>query len=56
MDNPSSESNSPLDTNQAASIFAEILEPRKEEQEAPAVEAEAQNAEAEAAFHRRHQR
>lgn len=51
MDNQASESsNTPLDTNQAAAVFAEMLEPRKEEEgaEPQAVEAEATEPEVEA--------
>lgn len=51
MDNQVTESsNSPLDANQAAAVFAEMLEPRKEEEgaEPQAVEAEVQEPEAEA--------
>lgn len=50
MDNPSSESStSALDTNQAAAVFADLLEPKEPEQEqpeAPEVESEAPEPEA----------
>ena len=43
MDNQATESsNSPLDTNQAAAVFAEMLEPRKEEEAAEPQAAEAE--------------
>lgn len=49
MDNQATESsNTPLDVNQAASAFAEMLEPRKEEQEGEAVEPVEAEQEAEA--------
>lgn len=49
MDTPNqSESNSPLDTNQAASLFAEMLDPEREEKDPVEAEAEEPEAEVEA--------